>query len=592
MGLAAKLKAANPNGAALGPPPAVMSNPQVPGGAPPPAYSAPQGNLHPDQYNILHRHLQKLVADNGLSIFYPPERVEALARKMAVTDFTRISTAWRLNLEIAFDLSALALYDLVFYCDDSGSMSGAEQGTRIDDMKIILERVSEVATVFDDDGITVRFMNAPNAGDHIRNPYEVQNLLQGIPFKYTTPLGGELKNKILEPLVMKPLREGRFQKPVLVIVITDGEPYPEPRETVYNVIGEVKRELARCGYPPKSVVYQFAQCGRDQKAQEFLSELDSNAAIGDVIDSVSYYELEADEFMKKNNMELTPELYLVKLCVGAVDTSYDQQDEDASKTYAPPPGAPAGQFAPPPGQPPQGQYAPPPGQAPGQYHAPPPGAPPAGAPQYAPPPGGAPPPGATGQYAPPPGAPAGQYAPPPGQPVQTQYAPPGQAPGQYRPPPAGAPQYAPPPGQYAPPPGQPQYAPPGAPAPGQYRPPGAPQYAPPPGQYAPPPGGYAPPPGQYAPPQQGYAPPPQGYAPPPQQQYRPQPGYPGAQPGYPAAQPGYPAAQPGYPAAQAQPGYPAAQGSGGGFAQQASGLAQQAQAALKSGNLMGMFKKK
>ncbi|KAJ3215461.1 hypothetical protein HDU67_000385, partial [Dinochytrium kinnereticum] len=85
-------------------------------------------------------------------------------------------------------------------------------------------------------------------------------------------------------------------------------------------------------------------------------------------------------------IDLTPELYLVKLCVGSIDPSYDAQDEDESKknqpVYAPPPGGP---YAPPPVQqyapPPAGGYAPPPGgyaPPPGGY-APPPGAPPAGA---------------------------------------------------------------------------------------------------------------------------------------------------------------------------------------------------------------------
>lgn len=43
--------------------------------------------------------------------------------------------------------------------DDSGSMVFEERGERIDDLKLILGRVAEVATLFDDDGILVRFMN-------------------------------------------------------------------------------------------------------------------------------------------------------------------------------------------------------------------------------------------------------------------------------------------------------------------------------------------------------------------------------------------------------------------------------------------------
>ena len=55
-------------------------------------------------------------------------------------------------VELALDLVALALYDIVIYADDSTSMKYAENGSRIDDMKVVLERVTEVATLFDDDG--------------------------------------------------------------------------------------------------------------------------------------------------------------------------------------------------------------------------------------------------------------------------------------------------------------------------------------------------------------------------------------------------------------------------------------------------------
>lgn len=61
------------------------------------------------------------------------------------------------------------------------------------------------------------------------------------------------------------------------------------------------------------------------KAQTFLGELDNDAQIGQFIDATSYFELEAME-MEKKGVTLTPDLWLVKLCVGAIDKSYDEQD--------------------------------------------------------------------------------------------------------------------------------------------------------------------------------------------------------------------------------------------------------------------------
>jgi hypothetical protein len=48
--------------------------------------------------------------------------------------------------------------------------------------------------------------------------------------------------------------------------------------------------------------------------------------VGDLIDCTSYYELEAEEF-KKKGVDMTVELWLVKMMVGAFDPSYDAEDE-------------------------------------------------------------------------------------------------------------------------------------------------------------------------------------------------------------------------------------------------------------------------
>lgn len=64
-----------------------------------------------------------------------------------------LASRWKMPVELALDLVALALYDIVIYADDSTSMKYAENGSRIDDMKVVLERVTEVATLFDSDGM-------------------------------------------------------------------------------------------------------------------------------------------------------------------------------------------------------------------------------------------------------------------------------------------------------------------------------------------------------------------------------------------------------------------------------------------------------
>ena len=51
------------------------------------------------------------------------------------------------------------------------------QGERIADLKMIIERTVEAATLFDYDGISVRFMNSPVEGNNIRSSAEANNML-------------------------------------------------------------------------------------------------------------------------------------------------------------------------------------------------------------------------------------------------------------------------------------------------------------------------------------------------------------------------------------------------------------------------------
>ena len=68
------------------------------------------------------------------------------------------------------------------------------------------------------------------------------------------------------------------------------------------------------------------QVGRDARAQAFLGRLDRDPSVGDIIDCTSYFEQEAEEYARKG-VNLSVEAWLLKLMVGAVDPSYDAEDE-------------------------------------------------------------------------------------------------------------------------------------------------------------------------------------------------------------------------------------------------------------------------
>ena len=316
----------------------------------------------------------------------------------------QICQQWRLPLEVGRDLARLGLYDIILYVDDSGSMQFEENGERIDDLKLILSRVVQAATLFDDDGISLRFMNTmmpPGMGDNIGSEQQINDIMKNVKFAGLTPMGRELRKKVVDGVVLQSARSGQMSKPVLVITVTDGSPAAdEPNDhAVFDTIRYAVQEVQKATGSPHGIAFQFAQVGNDTKARAFLGKLDTDPTVGDMVDCTSNFEQEQQEMLQQTPpVDLTPDLWVIKLLLGSIDPSYDSKDEERSYR----PGGAPGQ------QPPQQGYGAPPGPPGGyggqsQYGAPPPG-------QY----GGAPQGGQYGQGPPPQGGQYGQGPPPTG----------------------------------------------------------------------------------------------------------------------------------------------------------------------------------
>jgi hypothetical protein len=437
-----------PQGQQYGGPP-----PQGGYGGPPPPQQVQAGPAEIAAYKQL---LQSCIQEKGLQNFYPPNSpiLDQIASQ-APGKINQVIKEWKIMKEIANDVVKLALYDIVLYIDDSGSMQFEEEGSRIQDLRLILDRVSFAATLFDADGISLRFMNTDLSGardpqgrplqDGVASQQQIEQIMRGVQFKGLTPMGTSLRKKVIDEIVLQKAAAGQLKKPVLVIAITDGQPAGEPQNAVFDTIRYAFDTLQQ-RYPQYGrggVAFEFAQVGNDEMAKKFLAKLDEDPQIGPMVDCTSNFENEQDEMSRANPpVDLTPDLWIMKLLLGAIDRSYDSQDEKSNPapgSY----GAPGGQF----GGPPQGQY----GAPQGQYGAPPPGqgqygAPPQGQGQY-----GAPPPGQYGQPPqqhggyPPQGGPGG----PGGYPGQQQQRPPQGGPGGY----PGQQQYGQgPPGYGGPPP--------------------------------------------------------------------------------------------------------------------------------------------
>lgn len=323
MGLASKIKSnmAIPmaHGPFVAPQPPIESFMDYP----PPI---PQQQQPVTYMRAIEERLRRIINQNRLEAFYPPSQLPAILDKLRQIDFALIAQQWSINLELAYELAPLALYDIVFYCDDSGSMKFEENGSRIDDLKFILSKVAGIATLFDDDGVVVRFINNKQNGDGIRSSHDVEAMVAKIPFSGATPLGEKLDAKVIQPLVLDQAYRNTMAKPVLIIVITDGVPTDTlPQHNIINVVIQAKNALRSMRYGSGALAIQIAQVGKDQNTQKFLATLDNHPAIGSMVDCTSYFELEQEEFARKG-VDLTPEMWLLKMCLGAIDAEYDEKD--------------------------------------------------------------------------------------------------------------------------------------------------------------------------------------------------------------------------------------------------------------------------
>ncbi|KAL8710001.1 MAG: hypothetical protein Q9220_005272 [cf. Caloplaca sp. 1 TL-2023] len=348
-------------------------------------HGGPPPQANPQQIGAYKQLLQTTIQQKSLHNMIPPNdpRLDRYAQR-AAGQVDQLCRKWDIPLEIGQDLVKLALFDVILYIDNSGSMLMDEDGERITDLKLIINRVVNAAVLFDDDGISIRFMNdwqsGPTAGgldmrrlDRIQNDQMVEHITSNIQYTGITPLGTELKNKVIDPLVLGPARNRQLQKPVLIITITDGKPTGEHDSVIREVIRNASNELSRMPqYGAGAISFQFAQVGNDQKAREFLARLDSDPQVGSLIDctSNSSYDTKDESAQAPASQSYNAPM---KSSYGASSNQgqyqYNQQLGQGQGPYGAPPGQHYGQ-APPPqpgygsqnygqqpyGQPPQPSY--------------------------------------------------------------------------------------------------------------------------------------------------------------------------------------------------------------------------------------------
>lgn len=175
-------------------PPQNQPPPQQPYGGPPPPQQGHQQQAYGGGSSFSAQAIEQILRgcaqEQKIQAFYPPNSpaISQIAQRVAQTGvLDRIAAEWRLPKEIASDLVKLALLcvrylhlvkdlidsmhsDTILYrefdtaspskrwlnpltVDDSGSLAFEEGGERIEDLKLIVNRVAFAASLFDDDGM-------------------------------------------------------------------------------------------------------------------------------------------------------------------------------------------------------------------------------------------------------------------------------------------------------------------------------------------------------------------------------------------------------------------------------------------------------
>ncbi|KAI2619927.1 hypothetical protein GGR54DRAFT_601838 [Hypoxylon sp. NC1633] len=260
------------------------------------------------------KNLDNMISRNGLGKIFPRGNpyVKQVAKKAAEM-VNEPKNALRAPAQIDM-LAKLALYQPVFYLDDSMSMWEDYEGTptnRWPPQVEIVKKMSEIATRADplDRGSHVRFINADTPNHNNLSSDSIEEMLTAFPRGTGwTPIGTMLRKHVLDQLVYKDLDAGTLiKRPFLIICITDGFPTaekamdggaqakadPEYRnEDSDRFRKEIRRlvmELENKGYNKEVVRFSISRIGNitdsddKREADRFWDGLQSDDVVPDVL---------------------------------------------------------------------------------------------------------------------------------------------------------------------------------------------------------------------------------------------------------------------------------------------------------------------
>lgn len=307
------------------------------------------GGFNPEISALVLERMWRIVCVRNLFNFYTPSSLQTLVDRACKHDWRLIqSRLGHATIEETVDVAVMGLCDIIFFIDDSGSMSLTEPSEdgmrRMDIARQLVAKIAFCATLMDPDGVVVRAFNDSREGNGLSTVKLVDDFFNDLHPSGGTPLGSSMRARIIEPIVKPLLSRNELQRPILVITVTDGEPTVDSslrineKLEIEKVMKETKALFRSSKYGEFGIFFSYVQVGTDAKATEFLGYLDEHPEIGNFVDCTSSYVIEKEECEKKRRAvshvpfkPFSPAEYVNKLMIGAVDPVYDAMDENGGR---------------------------------------------------------------------------------------------------------------------------------------------------------------------------------------------------------------------------------------------------------------------
>ena len=212
-------------------------------------------------------------------------------------------------------LDILSNYEIVLLIDDSGSMNtpleNSYHPTRWDELKEVVKIVIEIATIFDEDGIDINFLNRNNY-QNIKDINYVNLILEEKPYGLTP-----LNNNLIE--IFEKYKNST--KPVLVVIATDGIPT--------NYFGNQDIKTFRNTLSKKNhskFFISFLACSDNDSDVGYLNKLDKEIPNIDTLDDYTS-ELKEVKKAQGKKFKYTFGDHIVRLLLGPICPELDKLDE-------------------------------------------------------------------------------------------------------------------------------------------------------------------------------------------------------------------------------------------------------------------------